>query len=180
MSDLPVLEPGVILIHAVSKALLPRLEWALNGLAHKPKSVRWVNLPGYLLQTLNNTSSQSEMLACEMTFAAECESAATLASALASLQAIWFEVSVPSTLQSLGQRYCYTPILGMFHSQTDQAGNQIFSENALLATMRASDSFNNQDLMVRLSTLLGTEWDAQLEPLRKAALEARYATELAS
>ena len=39
MSDLPVLEPGVILIHAVSKALLPRLEWALNGLAHKPKSI---------------------------------------------------------------------------------------------------------------------------------------------
>jgi hypothetical protein len=139
-----------------------------------------VPLPGHLLHTLGDAAGNDQLLAGEFQFDVESNSINEIASALASFQSLWLEVAQPPTLQDLGQRFCFTPTLGMFHSQLDQAGNQVFGENLLLAAINGADALNSQLLRQRLAQLMGLEWDAQLEPLRKAALDARYLTEWAS
>jgi hypothetical protein len=125
-------------------------------------------------------TSGAPLFSLDFTFDASAVDAATIASELAGIQRLWFEVSTPPNQVDLGQRYAFTPVLGIFHSQLDQGGNQVFGENQLLAAISASTFRPADELRLSLENLLGVAWDDQLEPLRRANLESCYVEELAS
>lgn len=197
MSVVKTGESAIVQIHAVPQALLSRVERALSDVLRRDLKIAWLPLPGHLLQSLGQRAAP--MFSGQLELSPNSDSNANMASnivsnivsdiasELASLRTIWFEVSSMPFESELGQRYCFTPVLGLFHSQIDKAGNQVFGENQLIALLglsrpnpklKAAQSANA--LQEKLSDLLGLQWDAQLEPLRAANLEFYYRTELAS
>lgn len=197
MSVVKTGESAIVQIHAVPQALLSRVERALSDVLRRDLKIAWLPLPGHLLQSLGQRAAP--MFSGQLELSPNSDSNANMASnivsnivsdiasELASLRTIWFEVSSMPFESELGQRYCFTPVLGLFHSQIDKAGNQVFGENQLISLLglsrpnpelKASQSANA--LQEKLTDLLGLQWDAQLEPLRAANLEFYYRTELAS
>jgi hypothetical protein len=64
-------------------------------------------------------------------------------------------------------RYCYTPRLGTFSAVTSANGDILVPENRLRAVMSVAAS-NGSPLEAELDKLLGTAWDSELEPFRRA------------
>ena len=176
----------VVSIHAVPRSLLSRLDWAVSSVLGAEAvfgaqpNFSWLPLAGHTLHSLEGPNSREPMYSATLEFKTTpkkaSQTASQMASEIARWQSIWFEVSVPHTAVDLGQRYAFTPLLGMFHAQLDAAGNQVFGENQIAAAMQD----NTGELRAKLNLMLGLPWDAQLEPLRKATLEAQYLAELAS
>ena len=65
-------------------------------------------------------------------------------------------------------RYCYTPNLGLFSATTGANGDIVIPENKLRAAMALGAS-GTSVLEQELDRLLGTGWDNELEPFRRAA-----------
>jgi|GEM_PF-1277345 len=181
----------VVQIHGVPRSLLSRLDWAVSSVIGASAvfgdnpAFSWVPLSGHLLLALGSSvGSKEQMFSAHLSFdvsqANASQTASVLASELARWQSIWFEVSVECTSNFLGQRFCFTPLLGLFHAELDHAGNQVFGENQLLGALQLSEIAGNNELAERLKMLLGVPWDLQLEPLRRANLEAQYQIEKAS
>jgi hypothetical protein len=94
-------------------------------------------------------------------------SAARLASALQSWQRLRFEVTEDPRSAAPGERYSYTPTLGIFHASTGPHGDIVVSEDRIRHAMSTA-SLGGRDLAAGLDDLLGTAWDAELEPFRHA------------
>ena len=187
MSAVTNAESALALIHAVPQNLVARAQLALcDALGHNVK-IAWMPLPSHSLRMVAPNQLEQRLFSAQVTFAPNFDSVSMIASELASLRTVWFEVSSLPFDGELGQRYCYTPVLGLFHSQIDTAGNQVFGENQLLAILEShthrnklKTAQNSGNLPHQLKELLGIEWDAQLEPLRAAKLNLNCQTELAS
>ena len=65
-------------------------------------------------------------------------------------------------------RYCYTPELGTFTATISANGDIMIPENRLRGAMSMS-SVKGSGLEAELTRLLGTAWDHELEPFRRAA-----------
>ena len=76
-----------------------------------------------------------------------------------------------ATATDEGQRYAYTPELGVFHAMTGPHGDIQVSEHRLRTAMTtaAQGGISLQDA---LSELLGEPWDAELEVFRYAGEDA--------
>ena len=184
MSAWPSLESGLVFAHAVPKALLSRFARSIRTLVGDLPEIQWTPLPQHTLRFVDTdtalASKQSQLFSCSLEFNPKDVPLSELASELAGFRALWFEASVPPTAKALGERYCYTPTLGLFRSQLDQAGNQIFGENQILSAIQRSSTLDSSGLRSMLCDLLGVPWDTELEPLRKGSLQAQYLAELAS
>ena len=92
-------------------------------------------------------------------------------SALRACQRVRFEVTEDATATDEGQRYAYTPELGVFHAMTGPHGDIQVSEHRLRTAMTtaAQGGISLQDA---LSELLGEPWDAELEVFRYAGEDA--------
>jgi Protein of unknown function (DUF3145) len=181
MSVWPSLECGLVTAHAVPRSLLSRFATSIATLVGGVPEIYWTPLRCHALRTLQvGHTKQDQLFSCRLEFNPSEVQLAELASELSGLRLLWFEASVPTTAHSLGERYCYTPTLGLFHSQLDQAGNQLFGENQILAAIKLASTLESGDLRSKLTDLLGVPWDAELEPLRKSILQAEYLAELAS
>jgi hypothetical protein len=64
-------------------------------------------------------------------------------------------------------RYCYTPNLGIFSAVTSANGDILVPEGRLRAIM-ALGATGASVLEKELERLLGTAWDNELEPFRRA------------
>jgi len=179
MSVPTTFDTGLVAIHAAPSDYLSRIDTLLSEMALISAAHRWRPLTGYAVHTLDQTT-RSLLFSLDFTFDASVVDATRIASELAGIQRIWFEVSTPPNEDDLGQRFAFTPVLGIFHSQLDQGGNQVFGENQLLAAISASTFRPADELRLALESLLGVAWDQQLEPLRRANLESCYLEELAS
>jgi hypothetical protein len=181
MSVWPSSESGLVLVHAAPKSLLLRITASIKGVLGDGSEVNWMPLPGYALKPFSVANSPlEELFSCSASFKASDIQLPDLASELSGFRSLWFETSVPATSESLGERFCFTPVLGLFHSQLDQAGNQVFGENQIMAVMRRADPLEPTDLESRLNSLLGVQWDDELEQLRQCNLKAQYLAEIAS
>ncbi len=94
--------------------------------------------------------------------------AGAITSALAGWNRLRFEVTEDATPGCDGVRYCYTPDLGTFTAVTGANGDILIPEGRLRAvlTLAAAES---SPLETHLTRLLGTPWDDELEPFRRAA-----------
>jgi len=150
---------GVLYVHSAPPALCPHIEWAIAGIVGAPVGMPWVGQP-----------AAPGALRAELTWQARPGTAGAIASALAGWNRLRFEVTEDSSTGCDGLRHCYTPGLGLFSAVTGANGDIMVSEDRLRSVMMlASQAAASGSLEDELGRLLGTAWDNELEPFRRAA-----------
>ena len=144
---------GVIRIYSATAALCPHIEWALARLFGTRVQMKWTP------QNLQPGMQQAEY---EWNGAAGLS--ARLASALVRCKQIRFEV-IEEAPSGMGERYAFTPSLGIFHGVIDAAGQTLIGEDKLRAAM-AGGHQTMQELHDALGALVGDPWDDELAPFR--------------
>jgi hypothetical protein len=147
---------GVLYIHSAPSALCPHIEWAVGGAFGMPVHVTWTPQP-----------IERATYRAEYAWTGPVGTAARLASALKGWQKVRFEVTEDPTATSEGERYSYTPGLGVFHAVTGLHGDIVVPEDRLRHAL-ASAAVGGPDLSTALGQLLGQPWDDELEPFRHA------------
>jgi hypothetical protein len=147
---------GVLYIHSAPSALCPHIEWAVGGVFGMPVRVDWTAQP-----------IERSAYRCEYVWSGPVGTAARLASALKGWQKLRFEVTEEPTRASEGERYSYTPLLGVFHAVTGLHGDILVPEDRIRNAMAAA-AVGGPDLGTGLGQLLGQPWDDELEPFRHA------------
>ena len=150
---------GVLYVHSAPPALCPHIEWAVAGIVGAPVGMPWSGQP-----------AAPGALRAELTWQAQPGTAGAIASALAGWNRLRFEVTEDSSPGCDGVRHCYTPDLGLFTAATGANGDIMVSENRLRSVMLLAErSGATASLEDELGRLLGTAWDNELEPFRRAA-----------
>ena len=150
---------GVLYVHSAPPALCPHIEWAIAGIVGAPVGMPWVGQP-----------AAPGAQRAELTWQARPGTAGAIASALAGWNRLRFEVTEDSSTGCDGLRHCYTPGLGLFSAVTGANGDIMVSEDRLRSVMMlASQGAASGSLEDELGRLLGTAWDNELEPFRRAA-----------
>jgi hypothetical protein len=147
---------GVLYIHSAPSALCPHIEWAVGGVFGMPVRVSWSPQP-----------IERAAYRCEYPWSGPAGTAARLASALKGWQKVRFEVTEDPTSGSEGERYSYTPTLGVFHAVTGPHGDILVPEDRIRNAM-AGAAAGGLELRASLERLLGQPWDDELEPFRYA------------
>lgn len=139
-------------IHAVPTAVCPHVEWAVGRLRDEPVRLEWAPQP--ILPRHQRA---------ELSWVGEPGSAAALASALRPMGRIWFEVAEDAT-GIPGERFSFTPSLGLFRAAIDAHGDIVIHESRLRMLLDEPGI----GIQAGLELLLGSDWDAELEPFRIA------------
>ncbi len=147
---------GVLFIHSAPSALCPHVEWAVGGVLDAPVHAEWIP-----------QSAQAGTYRTELSWSGETGSAAAIASALRGWNHLRFEVTEDPTANSEGQRYSYTPDLGVFHAVTGLHGDIMVPEDRIRHAIGIAD-LGGRTLVDALDDLLGRAWDEELEPFRHA------------
>jgi hypothetical protein len=108
-------------------------------------------------------------LRAELTWQARPGTAGAVASALAGWNRLRFEVTEDNSPGCDGVRHCYTPDLGTFTAVTGANGDILVPEDRLRFVMTLASAGGVTSLEDELARLLGTAWDNELEPFRRAA-----------
>ena len=149
---------GVLYVHSAPPALCSHIEWAVARIVGAPVSMPWVGQP-----------ASPGSLRAELTWNARPGTAGAIASELAGWNRLRFEVTEDSSPGCDGVRHCYTPDLGTFTAVTAANGDIVVPENRLRATMMLALQAGLASLEDEIARLLGTAWDNELEPFRRAA-----------
>jgi hypothetical protein len=96
---------------------------------------------------------------------AEAGAAGRLTSRLKGLGSLVFEVVEGPAGGCDAVRYSYTPELGLFHGAMASNGDIVVGEGRIRALLEEAHS--RSALATGLHQMIGTEWDAALEPLRQ-------------
>ena len=146
---------GVIYIHSAAAALCPHIEWAIGGALGRAVHCEWTR-----------QGAQPGALRTEIGWDGPRDTAAALVSALIRCRELRFEVTCDAD-NGTGERYSYTPALGVFRASTDEAGDIQVGENQLRAAV-AREALGGRSIHEAISELLGTPWDDELEIFRHA------------
>jgi hypothetical protein len=148
---------GVLYVHSAPPALCPHIEWAVAGIVGAPVTMPWVGQP-----------AAPGQLRAELSWQAHPGTAGAIASALAGWNRLRFEVTEDSTPGCDGVRHFYTPDLGIFTAVTGASGDIMVPEDRLRAALGMALRLN-ESIEDQVGRLLGTAWDNELEPFRRAA-----------
>jgi len=107
-------------------------------------------------------------LRAELTWHGRPGTAGAITSALAGWNRLRFEVTEEASPGCDAVRYSYTPNLGLFSAVTGGNGDIMIPESRLRAAM-ALGATGSSVLEAELQRLLGTAWDNELEPFRRAS-----------
>jgi hypothetical protein len=146
---------GVVFIHCCPAALGPHVEWAIAGVLGQPVKLTWTSQP-----------IAPSTLRSDATWVAPIGTAARIAAALRSWPMLVFEVTEEATATTDGERLAFVPGRGFHRSMVAVNGDIVVGEErvrALLNRARSADDFSHG-----LNELLGSAWDAELEPYRQA------------
>jgi hypothetical protein len=148
---------GVLHVHSAPPALCPHIEWAVAGIVGMPVALGWAG-----------QSAAPGTLRAELDWSSRPGTAGAIASALSGWNRLRFEVTEEASPGCDAVRYCYTPDLGTFSAVTGANGDVMVGEDRLRAVMSLCAA-TSSPLEAELSRLLGTAWDDELEPFRRAA-----------
>ena len=148
---------GVLQVHSAPPALCPHIEWAVAGTVGTTVSMPWVSQP-----------AAPGSLRAELTWQGRPGTAGAITSALAGWNRLRFEVTEDASPGCDAVRYCYTPNLGLFSAVTGGNGDIMVPEGRLRAVVSLA-AVGGSVLEVELQRLLGTPWDNELEPFRRAS-----------
>jgi hypothetical protein len=147
---------GVLQVHSAPPALCPHIEWAVAGIVGEAVSMPWVSQP-----------AAPGSLRAELTWQGRPGTAGAITSALAGWNRLRFEVTEEASPGCDAVRYSYTPNLGLFSAVTGGNGDIMIPEGRLRAVMSLAAT-GGSVLDAELQRLLGTAWDNELEPFRRA------------
>ena len=145
---------GIVCLHRCPSAIAPHVEWALAGVIEHPVRLQWVAQP-----------AAPTHLRAEAAWTGPVGTAAHLAAALRAWPMLVFEVTEDGTAASDGERLAYVPGRGFHRSAVSVNGDVVVGEErlrGLLGRARTADEFRHG-----LTELLGSAWDAELEPYRQ-------------
>ena len=137
---------GMVFIHSAGRALLPHLEWTMGRVLGGPIQIQWTPVDQALFRT-------------EFHWQGDQFTGADLAAELMGWKSLRFEIT------NERNRWSYTPKLGIFSSETDDAGNILVNEFRMKAAMEIAGS-NSIELQRQLRVLIGEPWDDELEEYR--------------
>ena len=144
---------GVVYLHCCQSAIAPHCEWALAGVLGRPARLNWTGQPVAPMH-----------LRAEAAWTGAIGTGARLAASLRAWPMLVFEVTEDATWASDGERLAYVPGRGFHRSAVSANGDVVVGEErlrGLLTRARTAEDFQHG-----LSDLLGTSWDAELEPYR--------------
>jgi hypothetical protein len=145
---------GVVFVHCCPAAIAPHVEWALAGVLDRPARLQWTAQP-----------AAPTHLRAEAAWTGPIGTAARLAAALRAWPMLVFEITEDGTSASDGERLAYVPGRGFHRSAIAANGDVVVGEErlrGLLARAGSADEFRHG-----LAELLGSAWDAELEPYRR-------------
>ena len=146
---------GVVYVHSAPLAVAPHVEWAIARVLGGPVRLEWAAQPA------DPTTRRTE---CSWT--GQPGTGAEFVSALRGWPMLRFEVTEEPSPGYDGERYMHVPGRGLFRAAVSVSGDLLFTENQIrgvLGTARGSEAMAHA-----LDRLLGTAWDAELEPYRIA------------
>lgn len=146
---------GVLFVHSSPRALCPHLEWTVSDVLGTRVSLDWLPqpvLPG--------------QVRAEISWQAKPGTAARITSALRQFRTVRYEVAEEPGKGGEGERFAVTPNLGVFRATMGPHGDIMIHEERLRALLLATT--DAADLRTGIDTILGTAWDAELEPFRRA------------
>ncbi len=155
-AERPGITRGVLYVHSTPRALCPHLEWAVGDVLGSRVGLDWLPQPVLPGQVRGEVSWQAAP-----------GTAARLTSALRQFRTVRYEVAEEPSRGSEGERFAVTPSLGVFRATMGPHGDIMIHEERLRALL-ASTSSDPAVLREGLSTILGAQWDAELEPFRRA------------
>jgi uncharacterized protein DUF3145 len=148
---------GVVYIHATPTALCPHIEWAVGGVLGARVSLEWTGQP-----------AAPGTVRAELSWQGEPGAAASIASALRDWRLIRFEVTEEPSAGAEGERYAWTPDLGLFSATIGVHGDILVREDRLRSALARSSSDPGVTVEEEIAGLLGAPWDEELEPFRYA------------
>ena len=147
---------GVLFVHSTKRAMCPHLEWAISDVLGSRVSLDWLPQPVLPGQVRGEISWQGRP-----------GTASRITSALRQFKDVRYEVAEEPGKGAEGERFAVTPDLGVFRATMGPHGDIMIHEDRLRAILAASGDAA-ADLREGLSLVLGTAWDAELEPFRRA------------
>jgi hypothetical protein len=144
---------GVVFMHCCPSALAPHVEWALAGVLGRPVRLEWSAQP-----------AAPQHLRAEASWNGPVGMAARLAASLRAWPMLVFEVTESATAASDGERLAYVPGRGFHRSTVSVNGDVVVAEErlrGLLSRARTAEEYAHG-----IAELLGSSWDAELEPYR--------------
>lgn len=148
---------GVLMLHSVPRAVIPHVVWAV-------RDVLAVQAPELDFSPQPVAPGSQRAIAA---WRGAPGTGARLVSALRVMPDTWFEVTEDPGAERDGERYAYTPTLGLFRATTGVHGDIYLHEDRVRAVIAASRD-HGVDLADGLAHLLGEAWDIELEPYRVA------------
>lgn len=147
---------GVVFIHSAAAALCPHVEWAIAGVLDASVNLRWQPQP-----------VEPGSLRAEYLWTGASGTAGALTTALRNCQRLRFEVTEDPAQGQEGQRFSFTPSLGLFRATTGPSGDIVAPEERIRAAL-AADLSGARTLVDGMHDLIGTDWDEELEVFRYA------------
>lgn len=147
---------GVLYVHSAPSALCPHIEWAAAGVLGVAVNLSWTPQP-----------AQQGAYRAEYSWTGSPGTAANITSALRGWNHLRFEVTEDPTSSTEGERYSYTPELGVFHAVTGLHGDIMIPEDRLKAAV-VKAALGETTLPIEIDRLLGKPWDDELEAFRYA------------
>jgi Protein of unknown function (DUF3145) len=144
---------GVVYVHCCPSAIAPHVEWALAGVLGRPARLQWAGQPAAPMH-----------LRSEGAWTGSVGTAARLAASLRAWPMLVFEVTEDGTSVSDGERLAYVPGRGFHRSAIATNGDVVVGEERLRGLMSRANTAD--EFQHGLAELLGTAWDAELEPYR--------------
>jgi hypothetical protein len=145
---------GVVFLHCCPAALAPHVEWALAGVLASPVRLQWSAQP-----------AAPTHLRAEAAWTGRVGMAARLAASLRAWPMLVFEITEAATSVSDGERLAYVPGRGFHRSMIAVNGDVVVGEErlrGLLDRARTAEEYAHG-----IAELLGSSWDAELEPYRR-------------
>jgi len=144
---------GVVFMHCCPSAIASHVEWALAGVLGRPARLQWTSQPAAPMH-----------LRSEAAWTGPAGTAAKLAAALRGWPMLVFEITEDGTSATDGERLAYVPGRGFHRSMISASGDVVVGEERLRGL--AARSRTAEDFQHGLAELLGSSWDAELEPYR--------------
>lgn len=147
---------GVVFVHSTASALCPHITWALESILGTRVTLDWSPQP-----------AGRGLVRTEFSWTGPVGSGAKIASALRGWDDVRYEVTEEPSPGVDGSRWQHTPSLGIHHSWISASGDAVVNEDRLKEVLLLAQG-SSEAIEDMLGELLGTDWDAELEPFRHA------------
>lgn len=146
---------GVVYVHTAPLAVCPHVEWAIARALTVPVSLRWSSQP-----------LEAAARRAEISWTGPAGTGARIAAELRQWPMVRFEVTEEPSQGADGERFMQVPGRGLFRATMGAAGDIQVGEDRLRALVAGS---RGPDVLAHaLHDALGTAWDDELEPYRRA------------